>query len=114
MARDLSEENFPQHLSIPVAKEGRVPNVSSESLFRSAREAPGGEMLGVGVGVALLLFLLVGGSLLGSYLMRDHQLPVAVPAPTVVSPPQPSVVDRTVRSTPRGPPRPHRIDERHL
>jgi hypothetical protein len=113
MARYLSEESFSQRLSIPVAKEGRGSSVSPESLFRSARGAPGGEMLGVGV--ALLFFVLVGGSLLGSYLMPDHQLPVAVPAATVVSPPQPSVVDRTVRGTARGAPsRPHQIDERHL
>jgi hypothetical protein len=62
-----------------VAREGGSSlTVSSDSLFQSVRRTPGREMLGVGL--ALLFFLLVGGSLLGSYRAPDHQRAVDSPS----------------------------------
>jgi hypothetical protein len=58
-------------------KGGSRLTVSSDSLFQSVRRAPNREM--VGVGLALLFFLLVGSSLLGTYRAPDHPRTVDSP-----------------------------------
>ena len=102
MAHDVVERRFPEGRSIPVTEEDRNWTASSESLFQSARRAPGGEMLGVGV--AVLFFLLLGGSLLGTYRASGHQRPEPVRAATVVAPPERPELGHNIRDPGDPPP----------
>jgi hypothetical protein len=102
MAHGVVERRFPEGRSIPVTEEDRNWTASSESLFQSARRAPGGEMLGIGVAVSF--FLLLGGSLLGTYRASGHQRPEPVRAATVVAPPERPELGHNIRDPGDPPP----------